>query len=65
MKSEMLQMETRRGTRVVVSTRNASGQAWRSRLYVNDGQTPTLLTASHRSQRGARQWAARTLAEAE
>jgi len=56
------QIETRIGSRVVISFRNGEGYSWSSRLYVNNGETATLTCSKHKSEAGARKWAAKTLA---
>jgi hypothetical protein len=57
----MRQIEITNGTRRVISTSNGEGSPWSSRLYVNSGETATLICAKHKSEAGARKWAARTL----
>lgn len=56
----MQQIEFRSGSRLVISTCRPNG-GWRSRLYTNGGETATLTCAKHRSGRGVRAWAERTL----
>jgi hypothetical protein len=58
----MIQFETRTGSRVVIATSNGEGCGWSSRLYVNGGETATLTAAKHKSEAGARKWAAKILA---
>ncbi|MGD9724685.1 MAG: hypothetical protein AB7U76_25900, partial [Pirellulales bacterium] len=52
--------QTVRDSRVVLTIATAA-DVFRSRLYVNNGQTKTLLAATHRTERGARKWATRIL----
>lgn len=56
-----MQFETQRGTRKVISYSN-DGSRWSSRLYVNDGETATSITAKHKSRKGAEAWASKVLA---
>lgn len=58
----MRQFETRNGSRVVISFSNGEGFSWSSRLYVNNGETATLTCAKHKTEAGARKWAAKMLA---
>ena len=58
----MQQFETTKGSRKVISSRNDEGHEWSSRLYVNYGETATLVCAKHKSEGGARKWAAKVLA---
>lgn len=57
----MQMIETTKGSRKVISTRNGEGCDWSSRLYVNNGETATLTCAKHKSEAGARKWAAKVL----
>ncbi len=61
---DMRQFETRIGNRVVISTGNGDGYAWNSRLYVNGGETVTMLCAKRKTESGARKWAKKILLEA-
>ena len=54
------QIEFRAGSRIVISTLRAAG--WDSRLYVNSGETATLVSAKHKSGKGVRAWAEKQLA---
>lgn len=45
------------GTRQVITTSNDSEGPFWSRLYVNNGETATLLNATHKSLKGAAKWA--------
>lgn len=56
----MTKIETRAGSRVVISLNNRG--TWISRLYVSGGETATLVSANHKSEAGARKWAQNTLA---
>jgi hypothetical protein len=47
---------------IVIATSNGEGFSWSSRLYVNNGETATLTAAKHKSEAGARAWAAKALA---
>jgi hypothetical protein len=57
-----IQFETTAGTRKVISFANDRNSIWHSRLYVNNGETATLTSAKHKSEAGARKWAAKALA---
>lgn len=51
------------GTRQVITTSNdAAGPFW-SRLYVNSGETATLLSATHKSLKGAAKWAQKAVSQ--
>ena len=52
--TNLRQIETRCGNRLVIST--LRGATWHSRLYVNAGETATLVTAKHKTETGARVW---------
>lgn len=52
------------GSRIVISSRNEEGCIWSSRLYVNNGETATLIAAKHSTENGVRKWAAKALANA-
>lgn len=54
------QVETRRGSRMVISTARPN-KGWDSRLYVNNGSTATLVRALHKSLDGAMAWADKKL----
>lgn len=57
-------METfqiRNGSHLVRSNRMLTGR-WASRLYVNDGETATLICARHKTREGAERWARKVLA---
>lgn len=56
------QIEITKGNRSVKSFTNGDGYSWNSRLYVNNGETATLTCAKHKTEAGARKWAARVLA---
>jgi hypothetical protein len=58
----MQQFETINGSRKVISSRNDDASKWFSRLYVNGGETATLVTGKHASEAGARKWAEKALA---
>lgn len=58
----MQTFETKRGSRIVKSFRNAEGSTWFSRLYVNAGETATLTASKHQTEAGARRWAEKALA---
>lgn len=57
----MQMFETIKGSRKVISSRNGEGYEWSSRLYVNNGETATLTCAKHKTEKGARAWADKTL----
>lgn len=51
------------GSHMVRSTRSIGhGHYWASRLYVNDGETATLVCARHKTREGAERWAKKVLA---
>jgi hypothetical protein len=52
-----MQIETRKGSRVVISNNQNSSGIWESRLYVSGGETATLTCAKHKSMAGAKKWA--------
>ncbi len=54
-------IETRKGSRVVISDNRNTGGVWESRLYVNGGETATLTATVHKTQVGAIRWAKRIL----
>jgi len=54
------QVETRRGSRMVISTARAN-KGWDSRLYVNNGSTATLVRALHKNLDNAMAWADKKL----
>jgi hypothetical protein len=57
-------METfriRNGSHLVRSNATLPGR-WASRLYVNDGETATLVCAKHKTREGAERWARKVLA---
>ena len=56
------QIEITKGSRIVKSFTNGEGYSWTSRLYVNNGETATLTCAKHKTEAGARKWAAKVLA---
>ena len=58
----MRQFEATNGIRKVITTQDGPKCAFHSRLYVNGGETATLVAAIHKTERGARTWAARQLA---
>jgi hypothetical protein len=51
------------GTRQVLTTSNdAEGPFW-SRLYVNNGETATMVSATHKSLKGAAKWAQKAITQ--
>ncbi len=58
----MQQFETVVGTRKVISSRNDDASKWQSRMYVNGGETATLVTGKHATEANARKWAEKVLA---
>ena len=44
-------------SRIVIGFQNSEGGSWSSRLYVNGGETATLTSATHKTEKGARNWA--------
>lgn len=57
----MQMFEIKSGTQSVISTSNGEGYSWSSRVYVNKGETATLVCAKHKTEKGARKWAAKAL----
>lgn len=55
----MRQFEIKSGTRVVIVTEQMGH--FSARLYVNGGETTTLQSWKGRSEKGARDWAAKML----
>ena len=55
----MTQHEVVQGSRKVIITGDA---VFSSRLYVNNGETATLICAKHKTLAGAQKWAAKALA---
>ena len=49
------EITTQSGTKIVITT--VSGALFSSRLYVNGGETATLVAAKHKSEKGAVAWA--------
>lgn len=47
------------GTRVVMVTEDMG--RFSSRLYVNNGETATLVCAKHKTLKGAQRWAAKVM----
>lgn len=50
-----------KGTRVVIATRNDESSQWNARLYVNGGETATLVSGRFKTERGLRKWAERAM----
>lgn len=48
------------GTRVVIATEDMG--RFSSRLYVNNGETATLICAKHKTMAGVQRWAAKVMA---
>lgn len=59
----VIQFETAKGSRKVISFSNGEGYPWSSRLYVNNGETATMTNATHKGETGARRWAAKVLSQ--
>lgn len=55
----MNQFTTTNGSKQVVTT--CQDGRFSSRLYVDNGNVATLVTAKHTSEKGARQWATKVL----
>jgi hypothetical protein len=53
----MRQIEITAGTRKIIATSNGAGRPFTSTLYVNGGETATLIRAKHKSEAGMRKWA--------
>ena len=54
-------LEIVKGSRKVIAFRNDEECAWWSRMYVNNGETATLVSARHRTEKGVRKWAEKVL----
>lgn len=50
------------GSRKVITTSNDGVTGFSSRLYVNNGETATTISANHQTLKGAQKWAAKVLA---
>jgi len=50
------------GTKQVIASRNDESSKWSSRLYVNNGETATLVTGKHGTEKGVRAWASKVMA---
>lgn len=46
-----------RGTRQVIASRNDTNSSWSARVYVNNGETATLLCCKRATADGVRKWA--------
>ena len=57
----MTTTETKNGSWVVRTTEQQA--TYSSRLYVNNGETATLVHATHSTKAGAAKWAAKQLAK--
>lgn len=57
----MTKITARQGNRQVVTLCN--GASFLSRLYVNGGETATLLSAKHKSLKGAEAWAKKAVSQ--
>jgi hypothetical protein len=57
----MQTFQTRNGSHLVRSNSYLDGR-WSSRLYVNDGETATLIAAKHKTREDAERWARKVLA---
>lgn len=59
----MFQNTISQDRREVQITANSASGPFSSRLYVNGGETPTLVTAKHKSLSGAVAWAKKVVAQ--
>jgi hypothetical protein len=50
------------GTKQVVATRNNEAGKWNARLYVNGGETATLVAKTFKTLAGVEKWAAKVTA---
>ena len=55
----MQTIEIADGSRKVIASRNDSSSKWNARLYVNNGETATLVARKFKTEKGVRDWAAR------
>lgn len=55
--------KTQNGSRVVITLEKEGGFRFpfSSRLYVNHGETATLITAKHKTMAGVQKWAAKVM----
>ena len=51
------------GSRHVIATQNDEKSLWNARLYVNNGETATLVAKKFKSQAGVWKWATEILAK--
>jgi len=58
----MDQIEITRGSRKIIATRNDASSRWNARLYVNGGDTATLIARTFKTESGLRTWAEKILA---
>lgn len=58
----MEQFEMSQGARKVIATSN-DGKRWSVRLYVNYGETVTLIAAQFTTRKGAEKWAQKALTD--
>ena len=57
----MQAIEIANGSRKVIASRNDSASKWTARLYVNNGETATLVARKFKTENGVRKWAAKQL----
>lgn len=50
------------GNKQVVATQNNEASKWNARLYVNGGETATLVAKKFRTLAGVKAWAAKVMA---
>lgn len=58
----MNQVIAQNGNRVVRTCNRNSAAMFESRLYVNKGETATLVCAKHKTLAGAKKWAEKAVA---
>lgn len=58
----MNQMTIKNGSKQVVAFRNDEASKWNARLYVNDGETATLVAKKFTTLASLKAWAAKVTA---
>jgi hypothetical protein len=58
----MTTIEITNGTKKVIATRNDEASKWNARLYVNGGETSTLVARKFKATKSLREWAAKVTA---
>jgi hypothetical protein len=58
----MQTIEIIKGSRKVIATRNDENSKWTANVYVNNGETITLVRGKFQTEKGLRSWAEKKLA---